>query len=177
MKKKKKDIEKIKRELTPKQKLFCYNYFKNNELFGNATLSYASAYGFKLDTLSIEAIYSEPDENGKQEKLEDSPYDRAYEVCKNGGNRLLTNAHIDNYGSQLLRELMTPDEVDSELSWVLKQRKDMSPKVAAIREYNRLKNRVKDNPLIISIDDELKDKNDKTLVEYLNGLRKNTPTE
>jgi hypothetical protein len=40
------------RSLTPQQELFCRFYTQNEHLFGNATLSYAEAYGFKLDELS-----------------------------------------------------------------------------------------------------------------------------
>ena len=48
--------------LNPKEELFCRYYTQNEALFGNATLSYAEAYGYGLDELSKTGVYVE---NGK----------------------------------------------------------------------------------------------------------------
>jgi hypothetical protein len=62
--------------LRPQHELFCQLYVKNEELFGNGTLCYAEAYNYKLETLSHEETR---DEGGQL--IEDSEYDKAYNVC------------------------------------------------------------------------------------------------
>lgn len=66
--------------LFPKQELFCHYYTMPGDFFGNATLAYAEAYGYKLDTLSQEFDHqdTEPDDSddlyqeAKRIVLEDS---------------------------------------------------------------------------------------------------------
>jgi hypothetical protein len=69
-------------ELPLKRELFCRFYTQNEDLFGNATHSYAEAYEYKLDTLNTEAVYSEPDEDGKTEKIEDSEHQKAIQSAR-----------------------------------------------------------------------------------------------
>lgn len=144
--KNKKKVSKKKPELedklTPQRMRFCQLYTQNSDLFGNATMCYAEAFGYDLESLSTEAVYSEPDENGIREKLEDSPYTKAYNVCSVMGARLLRMVKIDEYTKVLLNEMMTNENADAELAWVMKQRKDLGPKIQALREFNKLKNRI-----------------------------------
>ena len=148
MKKSKKKIKKNKKrnlfdlKININHKRFCELYVKNQELFGNATLCYAIAFGFNLESLSQEAIYSDLDENGHREKLEDSPYTKAYNTCSVNGKRLLSYAKINDYINELLNELMTDDNADAELAWVMHQRAELGPKIQAIREFNKVKGRI-----------------------------------
>lgn len=128
--------------LSPQQMMFCNLYVKNSDLFGNATLCYAEAFGYDLESLSTEAIYSESDENGHKEKIEDSEYAKASNVCASAGARLLRNVKVDEHINKLLNELMTNESADAELAWVMKQRIDLGPKIQALREFNKLKNRI-----------------------------------
>lgn len=130
--------------LNPKHELFCRFYVQNQALFGNATLSYAEAYDYKLDELSKEAVYSEPDENGRREKLEPSDYDKAYHVCAVEGSRLLKMPDIQQLITELLNEMLKDDVVDSQLAKVILQDDDRKEKIAAIREYNKLRGRIID---------------------------------
>ncbi len=150
-------------KLNINHKRFCQLYTQNSTLFGNATQCYAIAYGYDLDSLDSEAIYSEPDEEGKTEKLEDSPYEKAYNVCKVEGHRLLTYPNINEYINKLLNEMMTNETADAELAWVMKQRVDLAPKLGALREFNKLKNRV----LNIEINTETIDPKTKTKVNSI----------
>ncbi|RUV40028.1 MULTISPECIES: hypothetical protein [unclassified Mesorhizobium] len=62
------------RKLTQKQELFCRYYTQNRALFGNATHSYAEAYGYDLDKLSRDdAVFEEwTDEQGQPAAETDS---------------------------------------------------------------------------------------------------------
>ena len=111
-----------------RRELFCRYFTQNDELFNNATLSYAEAYEYKLDELSEEAVYSEPDEKGHREKIDDSEYTKAYNVCSVNGHRLLRSAKIQERIVALRNELLKDDIVDSELSKVIKQNKDLFPR-------------------------------------------------
>lgn len=157
-------------KLSPQQLLFCNLYVKNSELFGNATICYAEAYGFDLESLSKEAVYSDPDENGHREKIEDSPYDKAYHVCNQSGARLLVNVGIDDYIKVLLNELMTNENADAELAWVMKQRRDLGPKIQALREFNKLKNRIITQFEVTDsrVDPKAKDQTDSVIAQFIN---------
>lgn len=156
--------------LSPQQIMFCTLYVKNSDLFGNATMCYADAYGYNLESLSQEAIYSDPDEFGKKEKLEDSPYTKAYNVCSVSGNQLLRIPKIDDYIKVLLNELMTNENADAELAWVMKQRRDLGPKIQALREFNKLKNRIVTQFEVTDsrVDPKAKDQTDGVIAQFIN---------
>lgn len=127
--------------LTPQQEKFCRCYTQNQELFGNATLSYAEGYGFDLDNAPRnDAIY----DTSTKEKLEDSTYDKMYNTCSVGGSRLLRNDKIDKRVRELLNEMLLDEVIDAQLvSIILKGAKD-ADRISGIREYNKLKQRVTD---------------------------------
>jgi hypothetical protein len=162
--------------LSPQHMMFCNLYVKNSDLFGNATMCYADAFGFELESLSQEAIYSDPDEFGHKELLEDSPYTKAYNVCSVNGNRLLRNAKIDDYIKVLLNELMTNENADAELAWVMKQRKDLGPKIQALREFNKLKNRIINEFVFTDnrVDPKLKNETDNKVLQFMSKNGKGT---
>lgn len=109
-----------KKALSPKQELFCQLITNDEECFGNAVQSYAQAYGFDL---------SDP---------------KAYEVCGTAGPRLFRNVQI-KLRINVLLDLQVDDViVDRELSSVILQDEERHAKVAAIREYNKLKQRIVD---------------------------------
>lgn len=127
-------------ELTQKQEKFCRLYTQNSELFGNGTLAYSEAYGYDLDSLSRA---NELDENGKEIRLT-SEYDKAYSVCAVGASRLLRKIKIGEKITEFLNELMKDTVVDAQLAKVIMQDYKLEAKVSAIKEYNKLKQRITD---------------------------------
>ena len=57
-------------------------------------------------------------------------------------HRLLTKVNITNCVREFLDIFISDEVVDKELGQVILQYGDLSAKVAAIREYNKVKNRV-----------------------------------
>ena len=130
-------------ELNLNREAFCQYYTKNQALFGNATLSYAEAFGYKLDELSKEdAKYK--GKGAKRKLVEPSSYDKAYHVCSVQSSRLLRNADIQNRITALLNELLRDDIVDSQLAKIITQDDDLQSKVRAINEYNKVRGRIID---------------------------------
>jgi hypothetical protein len=123
--------------LKPQHELFCQLYVKNEELFGNATLCYAEAYNYKLETLSHEE--SRDDEG---HLIESSEYDKAYRVCSVQGSVLLRNLKVQERITKLLNEMLKDDIVDAQLAKVILQNDKLEPKVSAIREYNKIRQRI-----------------------------------
>ena len=109
--------KKLNNKLTPKQELFCQLMVNSVDLFGNATKSYLCAYG--MDESNIN-------------------------TASTNASRMLRNAKVSDRVNQLLDELIDEKIVDRELMYVILQRKDLSAKVSAIREYNKLRGRVSD---------------------------------
>jgi len=107
------------KKINEQQELFCqlYAYGQNR---GNGVLCYAEAYKIDLS------------EKG------------AYMSAKTGAWRLLTNDDILTYIRGLYESNDLNDTVvDNELAFVIKQNADFGSKVAAIKEYNALKTRIK----------------------------------
>lgn len=131
-------------ELNACQEAFCNYYTGNDILFGNATLCYAEAYRYNLDMLDHDdAKFVLVDKKtGKQEKIEDSSYDKAYNVCSVSGFRLLRNPKIQTRINKILNEMMRDDIVDTEIMHTIRQRTDYSAKMSAIKEYNKIKDRI-----------------------------------
>ena len=55
---------------------------------------------------------------------------------------MLTNANIQKYIRKCLNKVLRDDIVDAELVKVILQNYELPAKVAAIREYNKLKQRI-----------------------------------
>lgn len=107
-----------KKELTPKQERFCQLYV-SEEFFGHGTESYAEAYGIDLKT--------------------------GYGSAKTSAARLLTNANICARINELLKDAGLNDGfVDKQLLFLISQHADFAQKMAAIREYNKLRQRITD---------------------------------
>lgn len=123
--------------LNLKNELFCQYY--TNELFGNATLSYSAAYGIEL--LSLSRTHERDPETGK---VIESEYKRKEAVCAVNGAKLLRIAKIDARIRKLIKARFNDDVVDTEHMKVIMQNEDRGAKMAGVREYNRVKGRVKD---------------------------------
>lgn len=109
----------IKTKLKPEWEMFCQYFVSSYETFGNATRSYAKAYNIDISDK------------------------RKYGTCRTNGYRLLTNADIIARVNELLNDLVMNDTtVDQQLAFLIMQNHDYSSKVAAIREYNKLKQRI-----------------------------------
>ena len=106
------------KELNEKQLAFCMLYV-SKEFFANGVESYAEAYGINLELPG------------------------QYNVAKANAWRLLTNAYILAKINELL-ELsgMTEEFVDKQLTFIITQNADLSSKLGAIREFNKLKSRI-----------------------------------
>jgi len=116
--------------LAIKQELFCQCYAKNRELFGNATLSYAEAFEYKL------------------ELLDGDDYRKQYSVCATMSSRLLKKDEIQARIVVLLNELLKDDIVDSELAKIIQQDADLPSKIRAINEFNKIRGRILDRTRI-----------------------------
>jgi len=137
-------------ELPLKRELFCRFYTQNEDLFGNATHSYAEAYDYKLDTLDTEAVWSEPEGDSPRERLDDSPYEKAVHVCAVEAFRLLRIPEVQARITALLNEILKDEVVDSQLAKLIMQDKEPAAKIAAIREYNKIRQRIVDKTDITS---------------------------
>src|SRR3990167_2021650 len=110
-------IEEIGDELTDKQILFCWLYATGRDCFGNATRAYMEAYALR--------------------------YPSQYNYARGAGPRMLANDRVKKHINTLLDECFKPEHMDRQLAKTAMQDKDLASKVAAIREYNRLKERGK----------------------------------
>lgn len=128
-------------DLKIKREAFCQYYTKNQQMFGNATHSYAAAFGYELDEMSREPEY---EGKGKKKKELPSEYDLACNVCAVEGNRLLRNPQVQERVTALLNELLRDDIVDSQLAKIITQDDDLQSKVRAINEYNKVRGRIID---------------------------------
>jgi Terminase small subunit. len=107
------------RPLTPQQEIFCQNFVLKEEFLGNGTRAYSDAYGI--------------DQVGNW-----------WKTCAAGASRLLKSTKISTRINDILKVVMNDAIVDNELGYVISQKSDLNSKVAAIREYNKLKKRISD---------------------------------
>jgi hypothetical protein len=120
MSRKKTNTQDPNQKLNAQQIKFCelYAYGPNR---GNGVLSYSEAYNIKLDGNSS-----------------------GYGTCRSNASKLLTKTDILDYIRSLYESNDLNDTlVDNELAFVIKQNSDFGSKVAAIKEYNSLKSRIK----------------------------------
>lgn len=106
-------------KLSLQQQAFCELYSSDREFFGNGTQSYIEAYD--IDT-------SKPN---------------AYKVAQASASRLLSNVIILNKINELLELRGLNDAfIDKQLEFLVTQNAELSTKLAAIKEYNKLKSRI-----------------------------------
>jgi hypothetical protein len=129
-----KDKPENKPELTPggltlKQELFCQYYTGDQEMFANGTSSYIEAYDVDLTVKG------------------------AYMVAAAAASRLLKNVKVLTRINQLLDLRGLNDQfVDKQLEFLITQNAEMPTKIAAIREYNKLKKRVSEKPTEVKVE-------------------------
>lgn len=148
-------------ELTPKQELFCQYYTLKGETFGNGTLAYALAFNHDLENApKNDAVYELPDgshithdeiedkefkENilvGKKRIVEDSSHSKMYNVCANGGSRLLIIPKVINRIDELNALALEDDrEFDSKLRKIALKADDNTA-LSAIKHRNDLRGRI-----------------------------------
>jgi len=108
----------MERELNEKQNLFC-KYYVSKEFFGSGVESYAAAYGLDLT-------------NQKE-----------YNTAKTQASKHLTNPNILlRINEELDAAGLNDNFVDKQLLFAITQNADLSSKVRAIQEYNKLKQRI-----------------------------------
>ena len=113
------------KNLTAKQEYFAQLYASDREFFGNGVESYIEAYDFDMTKKN------------------------AYNVAASAASRLLRNVSVLARINEIMELGNLNDEfVDKQLAFVITQNADFGAKIQGIREYNKLKRRITDDPLI-----------------------------
>lgn len=108
----------VKKELTLQQEKFCQTYL-SKDFFGNGVRSYIEAFDIDINKKG------------------------AYDVARSGASDLLAKPYIFERINFLLEEGGFNDShIDKQLLFIINQHADLSSKVAGIREYNKLKQRI-----------------------------------
>lgn len=111
--------------LNHRQELFCQLFASDREFFGNGVQSYIEAYDI------------------------DTSRKGAYESAGVSAHDLLKLPKITTRINQLLESAVLNDSfVDKQLAFVISQNAEFPSKVAAIKEYNKLKQRIVDRQKI-----------------------------
>ena len=101
-----------------KQKRFCELYV-SQDFFGNGTQSYIEAYGIDMNKKN------------------------AYNTARVCASENLAKPNIIAYINQLLEDGgLNDSHVDKQLLFVINQHADFPSKVAAIKEYNKVRGRI-----------------------------------
>lgn len=112
--------------LNPKQEKFANLYATDKEFFGNGVQSYIEAY--------------DPDTSKST----------WYKTACISASQLLSNIRVCTRITQLLEEGGLNDQhVDKQLLFIITQFDDKSTKLAAIREYNKLKQRINEKTDVV----------------------------
>lgn len=115
------------RRLNPQQLEYCYYYtLKDAVTYGNATYSYAMAYGYDLPTREDGTI---------------NPLDPIYKVCQAASSRMSGLPTIRNQIEGILLERLNDKSIDARLSSIIQVGKD-TDSLNGIKIYNDLKGRV-----------------------------------
>jgi DNA-binding ferritin-like protein (Dps family) len=116
-----KETKKKERKLNLRQERFCQLYASSEEFFMNGVKSYSKAYNKPIKTL------------------------KEYNVCKAGAYENLTKPNILERIDELIEEANLNDSfVDKQLGNLITQEVDFKSKLGAIREYNKLKQRIEE---------------------------------
>ncbi len=111
----------LKNQLNENQEMFCQLYATNKEFFGNGVQSYLEVYDI---------------DKGKP---------NWYKTACSATSQLLSNIKVTSRINALLEEGGLNDMfVDKQLGFLITQHSDFSNKLGAIREYNKLKQRITD---------------------------------
>lgn len=120
--------------LNERQERFCQLYARSEEFFANGTQAYLQVYNI------------------------DKTKPKWYDTASQAASQLLRNIKICNRINALLEQEGLNDQfVDKQLLFLITQHKEFVNKLGAIKEYNRLKARIKKNETNISVNVSLKD--------------------
>lgn len=132
----------------PKQELFCWLYagYHNADLFGNGTRCYMQAYGYideiaKINRKIDDLRATRPEGYTVMVDRYDARIKSMRNIAAVGAHTFLIKPNIRARVDYLVDQYIGNDYTDRELQFVIMQRKDLNSKVAAIREFNRLKSR------------------------------------
>lgn len=105
-------------KLNEKQLLFCKLYV-SEDLLGNGTLCYCKAYGYDPNDI------------------------KDYNNARHNASHLLSNNNVSQHINNLLEEGGLNDQhIDKRLLFLINQNEDKGTSLGAIREYNKLKQRI-----------------------------------
>lgn len=142
--------------LNVEEEIFCQYYVLNAETRRNAFRSYLKATGKEEELEKApqdDAIYENDDvmdeegENdvkkplGRGKLIQASTHERMSAVCRVEASRFVAKPNIQKRIYELLNSLLKDEIVDAELVKVISQDTELSPKVRAIEEYNKLRQR------------------------------------
>lgn len=106
--------------LNPRQRRFCELYATSAEFFCNGVRAYMQAYGSKAKPIT-------------------------YAAARTGASKLLANVSVTAYIDKLIENQGLNDQfVDKQLAMLITQNADLHLKLAAIREYNKIRGRGED---------------------------------
>lgn len=115
-------------KMTPKEKRFC-DLYVSKDYMGNGVQAYAEAFNKDL---------TDP---------------KQYNSSRTNASKLLTNTNILLYINELLDTIGFNDAfVDKQLLFTMTQNADFGSKVAAIKEYNKLKQRITEKIQVTNYD-------------------------
>lgn len=129
------------------QELFCmlYTGYHTRDLFGNGTRSYIAAYNAdEINRLNKEIEQLTVDKEEGYTRIVRAREARIKQIETSArvyASILLSKGPVRERVDYLLTKLMDDNFMDRELTYTAAQRFDLASKVAAIREYNRLKDR------------------------------------
>ena len=105
------------KQLDPREEKFCMLFVKSDDVSGNQTRAAIRAFGY------------DPEED--------------YEIAANKASKLMKKDAIRNHIRAILDDQALNDEfVDNQLAFLIAQHDDFNTKLKAIKEYNRLKERI-----------------------------------
>lgn len=143
-------MSKTKEGLTRKQELFC-QYYVSKEFYANATQSYIHAYGL------------EPKNKADYNNAQVSAYNnlRKTKILKRINELLDSEGLNDQFADKQLLHLMTQEE-------------DLRTKLGALKEYNKLKQRITDKLDVTTDGEKLSDRDDNSTIfaEFLKQQNK-----
>lgn len=111
----------VEEKLNPKQELFCQLYATDREFFANGVQAYIEAYN------------------------PDTSKPNWYKTACARASQLLSNLKVLRRINELLELRGLNDAyVDKQLEFLITQNSELSTKLAAVKEYNKLKSRILD---------------------------------
>lgn len=143
-----------KKRLNPQQLEYCYYYtLKDAVTYGNATYSYAMAYGYDLPKRDDGTI---------------NPLSKEYKVCQAASSRMSGLPIIRNQIESILVERLNDKSVDARLSSIIHVGRD-TDSIQGIKIYNDLKGRVTKNLNLNVSSRPLENVSDEELEKIANG--------